>query len=185
MGQQFEIMIKELQESQKLNKKNSPVMTNERLNEGESLCYENIKDLYSAANILISKGKYKQANILLAFSLEELGKLFLFKEATTYTRSDEWRRFWQLFYCHEDKIKYAFQKAIKKVQELPELKNKKYDWEDTIQKLLHIDKLTSCFTEYLYAKGRFYKPENSAEDIKEYSKLIKLFAELFGLKIDL
>lgn len=82
-------------------------LTNRQKILGTQYCYENAKELYEEANILLNNSKWARATALFILGIEEISKIELLGQTFFYKTVHEWEKFEDKFTRHNLKLKLA------------------------------------------------------------------------------
>lgn len=74
---------------------------------GSQYCYENAKELYEEANILLNNSKWARATALFILGIEEISKIELLAQTFFYKTVQEWENFQEKFTRHNTKLNLA------------------------------------------------------------------------------
>ncbi len=90
----------------KKNKKSIRLTNREKIL-GSQYCYENAKELYEEAEILLNYSKWARATALFILGIEEISKIELIGQTFFYKTVKEWESFEGKFIHHNTKLKIA------------------------------------------------------------------------------
>jgi len=90
----------------KKTKKNIQLTKREKIL-GSQYCYENAKELYEEAEILLKRSKWARATALFILGIEEISKIELIGQTFSYKTVKEWESFEDKFTHHSAKLKIA------------------------------------------------------------------------------
>ena len=125
-----------------------------QLQEGIDKCKLNVADYLSETELLMSKGKFSHATILVEFAIEEFGKILVIKRAFELDPNDPFKIRGDKFYDHRTKEKKAWTVLNKKYQILFDegvcLPNTVFERGVAVEYTLanHDNRLRSAFVDY-------------------------------------